>query len=399
MPNALDPCLIDTRYDSRSISFENPSGARGSGGVSGGGRKGNPSKIVPPGASIDLAVIRASGTIRHFWATVDHWSPKVLRALRLEIFYDDLEFPSVSVPLLDFFGQVHGRPCEHYSALLSSPEARGFNSYIPIPFQLAVRVSLTNDSKHHVRLFYQIDYTIEPAAMVPRSYLHVSFRRDNPTKMANDFVILDGLEGPGRFLGCCLGIRVLDSGTWYGEGEVKIFLDEDDPHPTICGTGLEDYIGTAWGLGCHFGLYAGAPLVLPDPGLEKPDNFKPDWVGLYRWHLPDPVMFASRIRVTIQQIGLAVFDDSQAVQFRKYTEQHPVTPKGWGRIGTTTFGLVERCDDYCATAFVYCTRPQAVPAYANGAAVADLDLLEFESGPDMPDERREAINRALLRQE
>ena len=104
--------------------------------------------------------------------------------------------------------------------------------------------------------------------------------------MRRDFVIASGLRGPGRFVGCSVGVRVLDTGIWYGEGEVKVYRDGDTDHPTICGTGLEDYVGTAWGLGAHSALYGGAPLDVRPPGSSSPT-----FVGFYRWHLLDPIMF------------------------------------------------------------------------------------------------------------
>ena len=99
-------------------------------------------------------------------------------------------------------------------------------------------------------------------------YLHVEFRRENPTTMRRDFVITDGLRGPGRFLGCAMGVRIIDGGNWYGEGEMKLYRDGDDALPTICGTGLEDYVGSAWGLGPHASPYGGAPLVVQPPGAD-----------------------------------------------------------------------------------------------------------------------------------
>jgi hypothetical protein len=393
----MDPSLIDLDFDSRSVSFENPTGARGAGGTAATGRKGAPSRVIRPDERVTLADIGGSGTIRHIWMTTDAWSPAVMRALRLEVHYNGLDTPSISVPVLDFFGQPHGRIHEFYSALLSTHESRGLNAHFPMPFREAIRIELVNESERHIRLFYQIDYTLEPRERIPASYLHATFRRANPTQLREDFVILDGMKGPGRFLGCSVGIRVIDAGTWYGEGEVKIYRDGDSDLPTICGTGLEDYVGTAWGMATHHGAYAGAPLVMPDRGEAKPDNYKPDLVSFYRWHLPDPVMFASEIKVTIQQIGMAMFDVGQADEMARYRETHPAAGHGWVAVADTSFSIVERRDDYCATAYAYCAEPQPVRRYSTTNAIRNLALFEYEALPDLTDEQRDYLNRSLLK--
>lgn len=182
MTNAItDPSHIDTRYESRSISFENLTGARSSGGQTGNGRKGSPSRILRPGEVLLLADIKDAGTIRHIWMTLDRWSPPEMRALSIELFYGDMDLPSISCPLLDFFGLPHGRLAAYYSQLVSCSEGRGLNSYVPIPFRNGVRLKVTNGSTRHVRLFFQIDFTLQPIESVARSYLHIAFNRENPT--------------------------------------------------------------------------------------------------------------------------------------------------------------------------------------------------------------------------
>jgi hypothetical protein len=214
----LDPTYINPCLDSRSVNFENPTGARGAGGKAHNGRKGRPLYIVSPAEKVVLANIVGPGTVRHIWTMLVGLPPKVARALRLEVFYDGLSEPSISVPILDFFASPHGRVAEFYSALISIHEGRGFNSHIPMPFGRSIRVEFTNESTRHVGLFYQIDYTLEPSRPAAASYLHATFRRENPTTLRKDFVIADGLKGPGRFLGCSVGIRVIDKGL----GTVKV---------------------------------------------------------------------------------------------------------------------------------------------------------------------------------
>ena len=365
-----DPSRIDLSFDSRAVSFENPTGERGAGGSSGLGRKGAPSRRLAPGEKVVLADLRGPGTLRHWWMTFPPAPPERMRALWIEVFYDGKPEPSVSVPCLDFFGLSHGRPVPFTSALAAAQEGRGFNAYYPMPFRRSVRVELTNGSDHATDLFYQIDYTLESIVSAEAGYLHVAFRRENPTTLRRDFVIAEGLEGPGRFLGCVIGVRILDAGSWWGEGEVKIYRDGDGAQPTICGTGLEDYVGSAWGLGPHASLWQGAPLEVRAPGVPLPR-----YAAFYRWHVPDPVIFSQELRVTIQQIGFAFFREGDEAAFERYQRTNPAAGHGWlmrPRPGALAMGIAERSDDYCAAAFVYCREAQAVPRLDLASALANI---------------------------
>lgn len=377
----LDPSRIDLSLDSRAITFENPTGARGAGGSSHGGRKGAPSRMIQPGETVELADIEGPGTVRHIWITVPPAPPEVMRALSFDVYYDGLPEPSVSAPCLDFFGLPLGRPVPWTSALASAQEGRGFNAYYPMPFRRSLRMTFTNGSDRRVALYYQVDYTLGPVAD-DAGYLHVSFRRENPTTLKQDFVIADGLRGPGRFLGCAVGIRTIDFADWYGEGEVKVFLDGDAELPTICGTGLEDYVGSAWGMGPHFAHYAGSAHEIRDP--EKRRGL-PDFVSFYRWHIPDPIVFRESCRVTIQQIGHVSFREGREAEFDAYNATNPAAGAGWAMNtvpGWHARGIAERVDDYSAAAFVYCRDPQPVPRLDTAAAIAGLERKPYE--PPLP---------------
>jgi hypothetical protein len=374
----LDPSWIDTSLDSRAVSFENPTGARGAGGQAHRGRKGAPSKLVEAGERVVLADLEGPGTVRHIWLTIPPARPERMRALRLDAYYDGLAEPSISVPVVDFFGCPHGRPVAYDSALVSVHEGRGFNAYVPIPFRRRLRLEFTNESERPTMLYYQLDYTREHELDDGTGYLHVSWRRENPTLQRRDFTIAAGLRGPGRFLGTSFGVRVVDEGQWYGEGEVKVYRDGDTDYPTICGTGLEDYVGSAWGIGRYAAHYAGTPLLVRPPTGGGPN---PDFVGFYRWHLPDPIVFERELRVTIQQIGYAAFQESEAARFERYARTNPAAGAGWmrkPRPGVLAHGIAERVDDYCATAYVYCREPQPVPPLDTKQAIADIARREYE---------------------
>jgi Protein of unknown function (DUF2961) len=376
----LDPVRIDPSRLPRTISFENPEGSAGSAGASGRRRKGSPSRTIEAGERVVLADIDGPGIVGHFWLTVPPMRPERLRAIVVEMYYDGSVEPSVAVPLPDFFGAVHGRPGAYASALQSIQEGRGCNSWIPMPFRGHLRVELTNHADREVELYYQLDLTVGP---VPDDVglLHASFRRQNPTVLREDFVIADGFTGPGRFLGCNVGVRVLQEPplfTWYGEGEVKMYLDDDDLLPTWCGTGLEDYVGTAWGMGAHQTQYQGVPLDLAPSPRTRP---MPDLVSFYRWHVPDPISFERRLRVTIQQLGAVMIPTANDELKDAVDAAGIVAGGGWRRIGRggiEWFAVCERVDDYCATAYVACRDAQPVPRVDVAGAVADIGRLPYE---------------------
>ena len=383
-----DPARIDTALDSRSISFENPSGRRGGGGTVAGGRKGAPNRRIQPGETVVLAEIDGPGRVRHIWMTFMAAPPEEMRAVAIEVFYDGRSEPSISVPALDFFGLPHGRTVACTTALTAVQEARGFNAYYPMPFRRHFRLVLTNHGKRPMNLYYQVDYTLEPIAD-DAGYLHVMFRRENPTVLRQDFTIAEGIKGPGRFLGCVVGVRVLpDDMVWYGEGEFKLFRDGDTTHPTYCGTGLEDYVGTAWGMGAHTTPYQGSPLIVAPPtDPQSPMPSKPDFVGFYRWHLPDPMVFEREMRATIQQIGALMVPKGAEHLMAEWERRYTLAGNGWvtGEVLANSplhaFAIAERVDDYCAAAFVYAREAQSVPRLDVAAALADIGRREYERKP------------------
>jgi len=390
LTEVLDPAFIDPSIDARAATFENPTGARGAGGSAAGGRKGSPRRRIRPSERVVLADIDGPGVVRHIWMTFPPAPPPTMRGMYLEVFYDGASEPSASVPCLDFFGLPHGRPVAYHSALIAVNEGRGFNAYLPMPFRRGLRIEVVNGSATAQDLYYQVDYTVEAEVAPEHGYLHVDFRRENPTTMRRDFVITDGFRGPGRFLGCAMGVRIIDAGDWYGEGEMKLYRDGDGELPTICGTGLEDYVGSAWGLGPHAAPHGGAPLVVQPPGADPARSMgvTPDFVGFYRWHLHDPLMFEQSLRVTIQQIGAAFFRAGEEERFAAYQETNPVAGGGWVRPDDArmlAWGIAERVDDVCSTAYVYCQEPQAVPRLDVVAAVTDIERRPYE--PALPMER------------
>jgi hypothetical protein len=305
------PYLLDTGLVSRSISFENPTGAPGEGGKAesnlGVGRKGKPSIRFKPAETVTLCDIQGPGTIRHIWMTTSR-APANLRSLVIRAFWEDQKHPGIECPIGDFMGFAHGKVQVYHSAVHSLGQNAGMNIWLPMPFVKRARITLTNEGEKEVPLYYQIDYTINDRHGAGIGRLHVLFRRENPTTEKEDFVLLPTRKGKGRFMGALMGIRNLHPGQWWGEGEIKIFMDGDSEYPTICGTGSEDYVCLSYGMQQTPFLYNGCNL--------NQNNF----VSMYRWHLPDPIYWERECRITIQQIawnqGLAeVSDDWSTATF------------------------------------------------------------------------------------
>jgi hypothetical protein len=342
---------IPEGVETRWASPENPTGARGRGASAGGGRKGSPTIAIRAGASAVLAEARGtSGTVRRIWMTFGDRSPRMLRSLRIDMYWDGAATPAVSAPLGDFFGIGLGRTTAYESALFSNPEGRSFNSVVPMPFRTGMRIVLTNESGEDLpELFYDVNYTIGDRHPAGALYFHAHWRRENPTQLKRDYHILPRVSGRGRYIGTNVGVAVNTRqyfNTWWGEGEIKIYLDGDSTLPTIAGTGTEDYVGTAWGQGQFAQLYQGSPIA---------DERAMQW-AFYRYHIPDPVYFRRDIRVTMQQIGYLA-DHSRGAIVR--TGQRLIRAgEGNAEMNVATDGKFERSDDWSSCAYFYLDRPE-----------------------------------------
>ena len=321
--------LIPAGVVSRAITAENPRGEPGRGGQAahaslGAGRKGSPClRSIENGQSATLMDIDGCGVIRHIWITVSERDPAAMRNMIIRMHWDQSPTPSVEVPVGDFFGTAHGRTVNMASAYVSTPEGKGFNCWFAMPFNTHARITVHNDlpdGRKIGQLFFQIDYELHDRLPANTGLFHAQFRRQNPTVLKQDYTLLDGDEGPGLYVGTVIGVRGL-SPNWWGEGEMKFYLDGDNEFPTICGTGSEDYFLAAYGMYEFQAPYHGCTLNLKD------EFFKNRLVSMYRWHGPDPIYFSKSIRATIQQIG-------------------------WKKEG-----LFERSDDWCSTAFWYQRSP------------------------------------------
>ena len=349
--------------ETRSISAENPTGAKG-----GGARAevpseemiraameaqgtplppdwtGHPSSMLGKGWKVSpclvplnpgtttLADIEGPGVIQHIWITVD---PAAYRDTILRMYWDNEETPSVEVPLGDFFCNGHALRCNVNSIPIAVNPVGGFNSYWPMPFRQHAKITIESQHRKPIfAFFYQITYALTD---VPdnAAYLHAQWRRSMTTRQHPEHLMLDNVHGQGHYVGTYLAWEQLSNG-WWGEGEVKFYLDGDDEYPTICGTGTEDYFGGAWAFGggsdptkteTYSTPFLGYPFYGNEPG-QVPKH------GLYRWHLLDPIHFKQNLKVTVQALGWwpngkfePLSDDIASVAYWYQSEPHGAFPE------------------------------------------------------------------------
>ncbi|HEU0179501.1 MAG TPA: glycoside hydrolase family 172 protein [Blastocatellia bacterium] len=342
--NSLSNLYRVSNAKTRSISPENFTGEKGKGGMAiegvasqeardlGQGWKVNPFIIIEPGKTSTLAEIDGQGAIQHIWMTpTGNWRFSIIR-----MYWDDEKEPSVEAPVGDFFAMGWGK----YAPVASIPvvvnPGSAFNCYWPMPFRKKARITMENLDAQAMRLYYQVTYTLTQAP-TDAAYFHAQFRRVNPLPYKQVYTIVDNVKGKGQYVGTYMAWGVNNNG-WWGEGEIKFYLDGDQEFPTINGTGTEDYFGGSYNFENrekkqyeeYTTPYLGLIQVIKPDGLyQSQQRF-----GLYRWHIPDPIRFDQDLRVTIHALGwrsgrryLPLMDDISSVAFWYQTEPHAPFPK------------------------------------------------------------------------
>lgn len=328
---------------SRSISPENFTGEKGNGGKAiqgtgsnaarelGQGWKVSPSIIIKSGETFTLADIQGPGAIKHIWMTpTGNWRFSIIR-----IYWDDETKPSVECPVGDFFAMGWGEYAQLSSMAVCVNPGSAFNCYWTMPFRKRCRITMENiNPQDPMVLYYQIDYVL---TLIPddAGYFHAQFRRSNPN-LTGIYTLIDGIEGKGHYVGTYLAWQVNYNG-WWGEGEMKFYIDGDKDFPTICGTGLEDYFCGSYNFENqkekkyqpfttpYTGLHQ---VILPDGLYRSQQRF-----GMYRWHITDPIRFEKNLRVTVQDLGwrsggryLVQKSDISSVVFWYQLEPHAAFP-------------------------------------------------------------------------
>jgi len=282
--------------ESRWSSFENLNGEKGKGGMENNGAKGHPFDVIKSGDTCTLLNTSGPGIINRIWITVRNRSPHALRGLIFNMYWDNENKPAVSVPFGDFFGVGLGKTAVFENALFANPEGRSFNSIVQMPFKKTARIEIVNTMRYDIfLLFFDVNYQLLREWDDDFLYFHAYWHRDTATTVGEDFNILPKIKGRGRFLGTNVSVVANPKyqDYWWGEGEVKVYLNGDEKNPTLVGTGTEDYIGTGWGQGVFANRYNGNLIA---------DTENKQW-SFYRYHIPDPIYFSSDCRVTLQQMG------------------------------------------------------------------------------------------------
>lgn len=327
----------------RSISPENLTGEPGKGGMCpaeegsarraarelGTGWKTNPYTVVQAGETITMADIRGMGMVNHIWCTpTKKWRNAILR-----MYWDDQEHPSVECPLGDFFCMGWQKYMQINSLAVCVNPGSGLNCYWDMPFRTRARITLENRAEEPMTIYYQIDYCL---CDIPEDvmYFHAQFRRTNPLPYKAVYTILDNVKGRGHYVGTYMAWGVNNNG-WWGEGEIKFFMDGDKEFPTICGTGTEDYFCGSYDFEDPYTHDCYVPFSSPYTGLQVlvPDRLYVSQMrfGMYRWHLTDPICFEKDLKVTIQALGwreggryLPLQDDIASVAY--WYQQLPCVP-------------------------------------------------------------------------
>jgi hypothetical protein len=335
----------------RSISPENFTGSKGKGGMAttgtgasaardlGRGWKISPSVVIKAKTTYTIAEIDSAGSIQHIWMTpTGNWRYSILR-----FYWDDETEPSVEVPVGDFFGMGWGQYASLNSLAVCVNPGSAFNCYWPMPFRKKCRITMENIDQRDMTLYYQVDYILTEVP-ADAAYFHAQFRRVNPLPYQQDYVLVDSIHGKGQYVGTYLAWGVHNNG-WWGEGEIKFFMDGDKTFPTIAGTGTEDYFCGSYDFDTQKKNAAGVTetnyteFSTPYSGLHQVIKGDGHYnvqqrFGMYRWHITDPIRFENNLKVTIQALGwrdggryLPLQDDIASVVYWYQTDPHQTFPQ------------------------------------------------------------------------
>lgn len=290
---------------------------------------------VQPGETYTLADLEGPGIIHHMWFTFPDSGPSWIAndgcaapdEIVLRMYWDGSDQPAVEAPLGDFFAAGFGRRAAVRSVPVQVQGGDSYNCFWAMPFFKSARITLTNESDRVLTaLYYQIDYTNEASLPADSAYFCAQYRQEFPTEMGHDYLVadIDAPDGGGQYVGTVLSVRSR-SPQWFGEGDDKFYIDGEQ-HPSIWGTGTEDYFLNAWGM---------QEDTFPFFGVSRCDGMLAelgDTGTMYRWHIEDPVRFRKSLRFELEH-------------------------KGWMSADETTTGKVEghveREDDFASVAFWY----------------------------------------------
>ncbi len=309
---------------------------------------------VAPGAKRVVLDAEGPGVVTHMWFTFlgperQAWAPEGSanhQEMLLRVFYDGSDQPSFEVPFGDFFANCFGKRTQVISVPVVVEDGDSYNCYWRMPFRKSIRIEVLNQSSKSLNLlYYNIDWIKQDALPADTPYFYARYRQEYPVLQGQDYVILD-TKGKGHYVGTVLSVRTR-SPSWFGEGDEKIYVDGEST-ASIWGTGTEDYFLSAWGLKTTSTPYFGTPYF-DQWGIVGGHT------SAYRWHVQDPLVFNTSLKVTIEHWGWISTDENPE------GKQH-----SWN----------ERQDDFASVAFWYQTgEPTAAEPMPDAAArtLPDLD--------------------------
>ncbi|MCC6124335.1 MAG: DUF2961 domain-containing protein [Pirellulales bacterium] len=253
------------------------------------------SKRPIPGETIVLADLQGPGVVSHLWITIAANEYGWPRLLRLRVYYDGSETPSVDAPLGDFFAVGHGVEKKVRSLMVrDSSDGRARNCYWPMPFKKSCKITVTNEGRRRVsNLYFHVDWQKVPGLPANVPYFHARYRQSLPAPADGSLYEFLKVSGRGHYVGTVLSVVQAEAG-WFGEGD-EFFWVDGERKPSIEGTGSEDYFNDAWGLHEDDGPYYGVTVA---EGTDLGSR-----MTAYRWHVIDPIPFTKSLKVEIEHKG------------------------------------------------------------------------------------------------
>jgi hypothetical protein len=295
---------------------------------------------IPPGETHILLDAQGPGVITHMWVTFlgpepQDWAPQGSanhQELMLRMYWDGNPRPAVEAPVGDFFANCFGKRTEVISLPVIVEGGDSYNSFWRMPFQKFARIEIENQSDKPLSLlYYNIDWIKLDKLPRDTPYSHAQYRQEYPVQHGKDYVLLE-TAGKGHYVGTILAVRTR-SPEWFGEGDEKIYID-GEAKPSIWGTGTEDYFLSAWGLKKTSTPYFGVPF------FDQPDIVG-SHASAYRWHLNDPIVFNTGIKVTFEHMGWISPDENPQYKSTSWNEREDdyASVAFWYQTGTPTFSV------------------------------------------------------------
>jgi hypothetical protein len=309
---------------------------------------------VPPGETHVLLDEKGPGVITHIWVTFlgpepQDWAKKGAanhQEMLLRIYWDGSKRPAVEAPVGDFFANCFGLRREVISLPVIVEDADSYNCFWQMPFRKSARIEIENQSDKPIALlYYNIDWIKKEKMPRDTPYFYAQYRQEYPAEHGKDYVLLD-TKGKGHYVGTVLAVRTR-SPSWFGEGDEKIYID-GEAKASIWGTGTEDYFLSAWGLKTTGTPYFGVPYF-DQWGIVGGHT------SAYRWHINDPLVFNTGIKVTFEHFGWISPDENPDHKSMSWNERE---------------------DDYSSVAYWYQTGEPTFTARAPHARERRLPSLE-----------------------